>query len=208
MTQRANSTMKSSAAPGDSPGSDQAPDFRVVDKRHFADLDNLPQTPVEEKPRYPSMIEELMAKLSETERRFDEKRKQVDAEIGKMRSRLEADYERRVSIDKQKLLLSFLDVLDNLERAIEAAETAGKTEDLLHGVEMTANAFRSKLLEHGVEPIPVQDQPFDPNLHQALGVVPVSDENKDGHVAEEVLRGYKMGDQLLRPAQVRVGRKQ
>ena len=98
-------------------------------------------------------------------------------------------------------------MLDNLERAIEAAETGGKTEDLLQGVEMTANAFRSKLQEHGVEAIPVLDQPFDPNLHQALGVIAVSDENKDGHVVEEVLRGYKLGDQLLRPAQVRVGKK-
>ena len=77
MTQSAN--MKSSTVRGNSSGPDQAADFRVVDKRHFADLENLPETPVEDKPRYPSMIEELMAKLSETERRFDEKRKQVDA---------------------------------------------------------------------------------------------------------------------------------
>jgi molecular chaperone GrpE len=209
MTRSGNPTMKSSDSRSDSSGTEQPAEFRVVDKRHFADPENAPsQAAVEEKPRYPTVIEELMARLSETERRFDEKRKQVDAEIGKMRTRLEADYERKVSLHKQKLLLSFLDVLDNLERAIEAAEAGGKMEDLLQGVEMTANAFRSKLQEQGVEAIPVLDQPFDPNLHQALGVIAVSDENKDGQVAEEVQRGYKLGDQLLRPAQVRVGKKQ
>jgi molecular chaperone GrpE len=207
MTGIGNPTMKSGDSKGDSTGTDQPAQFRVVDKRHFAHPENAPsQAAVEDKPRYPTVIEELMARLSETERRFDEKRKQVDAEIGRMKTRLESDYERKVSLYKQKLLLSFLDVLDNLERAIEAAKAGGKREDLLQGVEMTANVFRSKLQEQGVAPIPVLDQPFDPNLHQALGVVEVSDESKDGQVAEEVLRGYKLGDQLLRAAQVRVGR--
>jgi molecular chaperone GrpE len=209
MTRSGNPAIKSSGSRGDSSGTQQPPEFRVVDKRHFADPETTSsQAAIEEKPRYPTVIEELMARLSENERRFEEKRKQVDAEIGRMRTRLEADYERKVSLDKQKLLLSFLDVLDNLERAIEAAEAGGKTEDLLQGVEMTANAFRSKLQEQGVEAIPALDQPFDPNLHQGLGVIAVSDDNKDGHVVEEVLRGYKLKDQLLRPAQVRVGRKQ
>jgi molecular chaperone GrpE len=180
--------------------------FRVVDRRHFADSDNNPSgTAVEEKPRYPTFVEELMARLSETERRFEEKKKQVEEEIAKMRGRMEADYERRVQIEKRNFILPLLEVLDNLERAIEAAARGGTMETLTAGVQMTAGLFRSKLIAHGVEPIQVLGEPFDPNLGQAVGTVPVTDASKDGIVLEEVQRGYKSGDQLLRPAQVRVG---
>ena len=71
---------------------------------------------------------------------------------------------------------------------------------------MTASLFRSRLKALGVEAIPVLDQPFDPNQSQAVGTVEMSDLSRDGVVVEEVLRGYRLGDQLLRPARVRVGR--
>src|SRR6058998_3657424 len=87
--------------PAGSEEREQDPAFRVVDRRHFANLDNIPSSAaVEEKPRYPTFVEELMARLSETERRFEEKKKQVEEEIAKMRGRMEADYGRRVQIEK------------------------------------------------------------------------------------------------------------
>ena len=185
---------------------DQDSGFRVVDRRHFANLDNRPSGAVEEKPRYPTFVEELMARLSETERRFEEKKRQVEEEIAKMRGRMEADYGRRVEIEKRNFILPLLEVLDNLERAIEAAANGGSMESLTAGVQMTAGLFRSNLLGYGVEPIQVLDQPFDPNLGQVVGIVSVTDASKEGIVLEEVQRGYRSGDQLLRPAQVRVGK--
>lgn len=190
---------------------DQAPDdsetFRVVDKRHFrqAELDAPVTGPVAEKPRYPSFVEELMAKSAETERRYAERVKQVDQEIARSKARLEADYERRLALSKQDLLLPFLEVLDNLERALEAA-SAGSKEDLIAGVKMTAGLFEGRLRAHAVEKLQVVDQPFDPNVSQAVGMVAVTDPGKDGVVVEELLPGYRMGENLLRPAQVRVGR--
>jgi len=192
------------------PGSeqkDQAAEFRVIDKRHFADIDSIPAGgAVAEKPRYPAFVEELMAKLAETERRFEDKRKRVDDEIAKMRGRLEADYERRIQIQKKDLVLPFLEVLNSLERALDTAQKTDGTEALLKGLVMTANLFRSKLQALGVEAIPVLDQPFDPNLGEAVGIVEVADQAKDGLVVEEVERGYRIGEQLVRPAQVRVGK--
>lgn len=186
---------------------EQPAEFRVVDKRPFADLNNIVvEGPAEEKPRYPTFVEELLAKMTETERRYEEKRRQVDEEVSKMRSRIEADYERKLLVERRNLILPFLEILDNLERAVEVARKAGNLESLLEGVVMTTNLFRSKLDRLEVEAIPVMDQPFDPNLGQAVGVVEVSEPSKDGLVVEEVLRGYRMGDQLLRPAQVRVGK--
>ncbi|HYK89607.1 MAG TPA: nucleotide exchange factor GrpE [Acidobacteriota bacterium] len=181
--------------------------FQVIDKRHFLDLDNLDKSTVEEKPRYPSYVEELMGRVAETERRFDEKKKQIDQEIARTKARLEADYSRRIELEKQKLVLPLLDVLDNLERALDAVAKSGSVDHLREGVEMTANLFRARLQELRVEWVPLVGSPFDPNLSQAVGIVKVEEDDRDGVVMEEVLRGYRMGDQLLRAAQVRVGKK-
>ena len=169
-------------------------------------MNELSSSPAEAKPRYPTYVEELMGRVAETERRFEEKKMQIEAEISRTKSRLEADYSRRVELEKQKLVVPFLEVLDNLERAISAAPTGMESDSLRQGVELVAKLFRSKLKDMGVEPIEVLNQPFDPHLGQAVGVVPVSDAGQDGLVSEEVLRGYRLGDQIIRPAQVLVGK--
>jgi molecular chaperone GrpE len=180
-------------------------DFQVIDKRHFLNIEDIDKTTVEEKPRYPSYVEELMGKMAEMERRFAEKKEQIDQEIGRTRTRLETDFQRRLDLEKQKIVLPFLEVLDNLQRAIAAAPT-GTLEHLLGGVQMTANQFLSKLQAVGVEPISALNEPFDPNLEQAVGMVKVADSSRDGIVIEEVQPGYRLDGQLLRPAQVRVGK--
>jgi molecular chaperone GrpE len=182
--------------------------FQVIDKRQFLDLDKLDSSAVvEEKPRFPTYVEELMARVAETERRFEEKKQQIDQEIARTRIRLEADYSRQLMLERQKLVLPLLDVLDNLERALQAATKSGNVEGLKDGVEMTANLFRTRLQELGVEPVVTVGELFDPNLAQSVAAVEVEESERDGVVVDELLRGYKMGDQLLRPAQVRVGRR-
>jgi len=185
----------------------ESPDFQVIDKRPFVNLDAIDrETAPEEKPRYPTYVEELMARMAETERRFQEKKKQIDEEIARTKVRLEADFNRKLDLEKQNIILPFLEILDNLQRAIDAASQAGTLEHLLEGVQMTAGLFLSKLQSIGVEPNPALGQPFNPNLEQAVGTVPVTDPGQDGVVVEEVQPGYSMQGQLLRPAQVRVGR--
>ena len=180
--------------------------FQVIDKRHFLDLDKIGTEPVqEEKPRYPTFVEELLARAEATEQRFEERKKQMQEEIARTKGRLEAEFQRRIEIERQKILLPLLEVLDNLERALAATAQAGDINDFHQGIEMIASLFCSKLLAQGVEAIPVLHNPFDPNLEQAVGIVAVSDPSQDGLVLDEVQKGYRMGEQLLRPAQVRVG---
>jgi molecular chaperone GrpE len=182
-------------------------EFQVIDKRKFVKLDSIDkETIFEEKPRYPSYVEELIARMSETERKFQEKKQQIDDEIIRTKTRLEIDFDRKLELEKQRIILPFLEILDNLQRAIDAASQAGTVEHLLEGVQMTASLFRSKLQLMGVEPIPAMEHPFDPNISQAVGTIPVDDAVRDGMVIEELQTGYSMGGQLLRPAQVRVGR--
>jgi len=139
------------------------------------------------------------------ERKFAEKKEQIDEEIARTKARLETDFQRRLDLEKQYIILPFLEVLDNLQRAI-AAGSNGTTDRLLEGVQMTASLFNSKLQSVGVEPIVALNQAFDPNVEQAVGMVKVADASKDGIVVEEVQTGYFLKGQLLRPAQVRVGR--
>jgi molecular chaperone GrpE len=191
----------------DSPPHERATEFRVVDRRPFANSSSMAAEPAtEDKPRYPTFVEELMARVADTERRYQEKRKQVDDEMGRMRSRLEGDFRRKLDLEKRDIVAPLLDVLDNLERTLESARGNGTAEALIEGVAMTASLFRNRLKTLDVEPIEVLHEPFDPNQSQAVGTVEVSDPSHDGRVVEEVLRGYRLGDQLLRPAQVRVGR--
>jgi molecular chaperone GrpE len=153
------------------------PEFQVLDKRKFLDLDNMDTTPVEEKQRYPTFVEELMARTAETERKFEEKKKQIDEEIVRTKTRLESDFQRRLDLDKEKIVLPFLEVMDNLLRAIEAASQGGSAEHLLEGVQITADLFRSKLQAIGVEPIETLEQPFDPNSAQAIDRIRVTDKS-------------------------------
>ena len=204
MTQRdseSRETQASSHASEDPEGQ-----FRVVDKRQFLnpESDSDDQQVIEE-PRYPTFVEELRARLAETERQFEEKKKQMSDEIEKTKSRLSAEFERRVAKEKQEALLPFLEILDNLERALDVAKN-DSSKGLVEGIEMTANLFRATLQQHEIESIAVLDQPFDPNLATAVGIVEVEDTSRDGIVLEEVQRGYLMGSQLMRAAQVRVGK--
>lgn len=193
---------------GDRPTSEteQPEQFRVVDKRHVADAGSAAPEAAEEKPRYPSYVEELLARCEEAERRYKERRKAMDDEAARLRARLEADYRRRLELERRDLLLPFLDVLDNLERSIASAASGADVEKLLAGVEMTAALFRARLKSAGIEPMSVVGEPFDPNRSEAVGLVEVRDPKLDGVVVEELARGYTIGAELLRPARVRVGK--
>jgi molecular chaperone GrpE len=182
------------------------PLFNVIDRRLFTDLEHLDLDAIEpEKPRFPTYVEELQARMQETERRFEEKKRQMQDEIAKIRTRLEADLERRVEAERQRFVEPFLDILDNLERALAVADAGGGADGLHEGVHLTASLFRQRLAVHGIEPLTVLDQPFDPNVSEAIGVVEVDDPDKDGVVLDELRRGYRSGDRVLRPARVRVG---
>jgi molecular chaperone GrpE len=191
----------------DKTGGEQPRDFQVIDKRHFTDPDAVPTgLPEEERPRYPTFVEELMGKVAEMEKRFEQKKSEMHSELARTRARLENDYERRIQIEKQKMLLPFLEVLDNLDLAVESASGGGNCNRLLEGITMTRSLFESKLQAQGIVAVAVLNEPFDPRISEAVGTVTVTDEARDGVVLEQAKRGYLFGEQLVRPAQVRVGR--
>jgi len=125
----------------------------------------------------------------------------LQAEFENFRKRSQREQQEFREYALADTLKQLLPILDSLDRA---AKTEGvSSEDLRSGVELIDRQFHDVLSRLGVEPISAQGQPFDPNLHQAIQTVETS-EVPDNHVIDELQRGYRLRDRVLRAAMVRV----
>jgi molecular chaperone GrpE len=105
---------------------------------------------------------------------------------------------------KAEVLRDVLPVLDDLERALQAAglDPEGDSDDgLAHGVLLVFRSLRETLTRNGIEAVDPQGERFDPNLHEALSTQP-ADGVESGVVVETMQKGYRLGEQLIRPARV------
>lgn len=180
--------------------------FQITDRRSWLEDDSVIEGSQIPETRYPSYVEELKARTELAERKLKQRLEQLESENDGLRKRLERTLEQRLDRFKMDLLLRFLEVVDNLERALEAAEGGSDLQELRQGVELNLRLFLDRLREVGIEPIQVLNQPFDPHQTEAVGLIPVTDPELDQRVVEVVQRGYLYGDRLLRPARGRVGR--
>lgn len=200
------------------PGDRELPaTFQVRDKRRFLDATAADESAAAEggeggEKRFPSYVEELREKLRLSEARveavqekFQEARAELRAEADEIRARLSREYNRRLEQVKVELLGSFLDVVDNLERTIEAAETGGDPAALLQGVHATYLIFQRRMAEAGLEPVESEGVKFQPEMHEAVETAEV-DPRLDGMVLSTLQKGYRVGEKLVRPARVKVGR--
>lgn len=145
------------------------------------------------------------SKLVGVQAKFEEAKANLEKETADMRARLMKTLEDRAKQSQFNFLATLLPVLDNLNLAISASETDPSVEHLRSGVIGTARSFEQALMSVGVEAVPAVGATFDPELHEAIDMVEV-DGDQDGKVVAEYSRGYKLGDRLLRPARVQVGR--
>jgi len=188
-------------------------ELRVTDRRRiYLDDDAAERVSAEtEQPSLkPTYVEELETRTKAAERqvqevqtRFDQLRQQLQRETDETRQRLNRSADERAAGEKAKFIASLLPVLDDLNRAIQSENTT--REALLDGVRSIAGSFQSALANAGVGPIESGGEEFDPELHEAVDTAE-TDAEMDGRVIEEYSRGFRMGDRLLRPARVKVGR--
>jgi len=179
--------------------------FTVNDRRFWlnedADLEDIPGQPTGSKPTY---VEELEARLAEKEktlREYIQAHKSSVADMDEVRERLERDLDRRLDIERARLVEPFVEVLDNLTRLRSAA---GSSPEIAQGMELVVKQLADELKKIGLEPIETRDCRFDPQVMEALMTAEVSPE-EDGMVIDEVRPGYRLKDQVVRPAGVRVG---
>jgi molecular chaperone GrpE len=152
--------------------------------------------------RGPASAEELLARLQDAEREREEvldNLRRVAADFDNYRKRVAREQAQLYARAGERVVVKLLPVLDDLVRALDAAEHHEEAK-VLEGVRMTKDALAGVLAAEGVEEIPT-DGPFDPHVHEALAAQP-AEGVEPGHVLQVIQRGYRLGDVVLRPARV------
>jgi molecular chaperone GrpE len=193
-----------------------APDdaaVRVIDRRWWAraveaDVDDETQARTSDKPVYVQELEQRLAAKDDELRTTISRYREASTEFDEMRARLRRDVAKEVERGRRLILADMLDIVDNLDRAVAAAsEAAGAAGGaVLQGIEMVRNQLLSKLTAHGVTRLLSLHQRFDPAVHEAATVVPVTDRAQDGVILGVIHEGYVVGADVLRPAVVAVAR--
>jgi molecular chaperone GrpE len=184
---------------------------KVVDRRRWRE-DGAPNPAAADQPSLkPTYVEELEQRAAQAEKQAQElvaKYRGAQQEFEDARARMRKELAKDAERNRRDVFVGLLEVIDNLDRAIEAAKKSDRGADpLLHGVEMVRQQFLSKLEGFGVKRIESQNQPFDPQLHEAVTTVPAHDPSTEGRILGVIAHGYRIGDEVLRPALVAVGKR-
>src|SRR6476619_3823552 len=158
----------------------------------------------------PTYVEELERQVAEKDKQVQEyigKYRQATSEFEEARLRLRREIAKDVERARREVLAELLEVVDNLDRAVDAAGPTASLESVVQGIEMVRRQFIAKLEALGVSRVDATGQPFDPQVHEAVTTVPTASPEEDGIVMGVIRHGYRIGDDVLRPASVAVGRR-
>lgn len=147
--------------------------------------------------------EERIAQLEEEVKAAKEGQARANAEAYNAQKRMEQETEKSRKFALQKFIKELLEVVDNLERAIVSVQADDDADDaILEGVKLTHKSFLNVLNKQGVEVVDPQNDKFDPEFHEAVGIHPEAAADTVGEVLQ---KGYTLNGRLLRPAMVKVG---
>jgi len=197
-------------------GGPSDPRLRVVDRRRFGpegeprSEDPSPPEPAVPESAPPDPGRAALAQAA----RVDELTRAYAAlqdDNRAFRQRLEREKERVVAAERAKVAQALLEAHDELELAWNASRSAAGSEspalrDLREGVRLTLQGLASRVAGLGAERIEVLGKAFDPATAEAVDLVTVADAAQEGLVVGEIRPGWRLGDRILRPARVRVGR--
>lgn len=163
--------------------------------------------PAETAPLSPEQTAELQAKAAKADEHW-ERLLRTTADFDNFKKRAAREKIESAQYATASLLQKLLPVLDNFEMALAAAKTAKgtKNDSLSSGVSMIQSQLKNALAESGLEEIDAAGQPFDPNFHEAVSQQESAD-IAEGNVLQQLRKGYKLKDRLLRPATVVVAKK-
>ena len=178
---------------------------KVTDRRWWARGGDEPVSAEEPKLK-PSYVEELEARIASKDAELHQllvKYRTANEEFDQARARLRKEVTKDVERGRRALIVSFLEVLDNLDRALDAAGD-GATHPVVQGVEMVRRQFLATLEGLGVTRLAPTGEPFDPSRHEAVATVASTNDFAPGTIVGVVKPGYLIGEDVLRPAQVAV----
>lgn len=169
--------------------------------------DETTVNPVEIVPLSPEQIEDLKTRAAKADENWD-RLLRTTADFDNFKKRAAREKIESAQYASAALLQKLLPVLDNFEMALAAAQNASgdKLAALQSGVQMIQQQFKSTLAEAGLEEIDAAGKPFDPNFHEAISQQESADA-PEGSVLQQLRKGYKFKDRLLRPATVIVAKR-
>jgi len=173
-----------------------------ADTADFEDVE--PQTPAVD----PEELDALRVRAEGAERKLREIQgtfMAAKAELDATRVRLERDVSRKVDLKFADLVSDLLESADDLDRAIEHGRTIPAAAPVMRGVAIARERFLTALLKAGLERIDPVGTPYDPNIAEAAGVVPVTDPADQNTVVQLERVGYRLSGRVIRPARVLVG---
>jgi len=187
---------------------------KVIERRWWANQDAKDggtTAPASSSSLKPTYVEELEQQLAEKDKQLQDaiaRYRGAAAEFEDSRARLRREIGKDIERGRREILADLLDVVDNLDRAVDAARanTGNTVDSLIQGVDIVRRQFLSKLEGFGVRRIESEGRPFDPSVHEAIAAVPATDAVPDGTVAGVIRHGYRIGDDVLRPASVAVAK--
>jgi molecular chaperone GrpE (heat shock protein) len=184
---------------------------KVVDRRWWANKAETGSDDGAAKLAKPTYVEELEQQVADKDRLVQEyiaKYRQASSDFEEARIRLRKEIGKDVERARRDVLSEILEVVDNLDRAIDASAQASSVESVLQGLDLVRRQFLAKLEGLGVTRIDTAAQPFDPALHEAITTVPADSPEQDGLVVGIVRHGYRIQNDVLRPAAVAVAKSQ
>ena len=168
-----------------------------------------PEVPAvaEAAPLTPQQIDDLKIQAAKADENWNRYLRAV-AELENYKKRAARERQDAVKFANESLIQKIIPILDNFEMAQASAQNspADSSQSLHAGIAMIQEQLKSALTEFGLEEVDATDQPFDPNLHEAVSQQE-SAEMPEGHVARQLRKGYKLRERLLRPATVIVAKK-
>ncbi len=167
----------------------------------------LGKAPPPSGPLTPKQLEELKSKAAKADELWD-RLLRTTADLENFKKRAARERQDAIRFANASLLEKLIPALDNFDMALAAANHAedNSVESLKAGITMIHTQLKNALAEAGLEEIDAANQPFDPNLHEAVSQEE-SAEMPDGHVVRQLRKGYRLRDRLIRPASVVVARK-
>lgn len=152
--------------------------------------------------------EDLTKKLLEAEMQIAKEKKEylfLMAEFDNFRKRTLKEKSEIIKNATEKALGELLPIVDDFERGLEANKSAKSADAVVEGMQLIYNKLVKYLEKHGVKPIESTGKPFDPEMHEAIAMVPVTEESQKGVVIDTPTKGYTINDKVLRHAKVAVG---
>jgi molecular chaperone GrpE len=146
-----------------------------------------------------------MASLQADLDRFKDLALRSAADMDNLRKRTTREKEETIRYANTSLLEKLVPIIDNFELGLAAARQEGEQSPVFQGMQMVARQIQDFLTDQGVTPVDAAGQTFDPNLHEAMSQMP-SNNVPEGVVIQQVRKGYKLRDRLLRPAAVIVSK--